>query len=210
MKPLKVHRPQWTFREVQEHFGMKSDLDLRRLVITGVIRPAAHFSRLLQPVQFEGDLPVVKQEELTRVRGWLWPAVERAEQVDNFETLYRLVRDRPEHSEEALYWALPEPLTLTQLLVVAVVFDENIKAIEQLQRSDPDREPTGKEERMRDKLITLLAAEHLGWLPWEDGRDMQLAGFLEAANEHRLPMSRNAVKRHLRLAWERAKPGPEK
>lgn len=204
MIPIKVYRAHWTFPELQEHFRI-SPLDLRRLVLSGALRPACHFPQALQPVVMEDGLPIARADERAIVKGWLWAVQESAEQYGNFDCRYGMVRDQPLHQENARYWALPDPITLDELLGVAVVLDGNVRAIEESIKEDPERDLSSREEKTRDKLIAAFAAERLQWT----GGPLNFKGltdFCDGAAALEIGVSYNTAKEHIQLAWERAKP----
>lgn len=197
MAPIKVYRAHWTFPELQEHFRV-SPLDLRRMVLSGALRPAFHVTEALEPVTTEEGSSVIK--------GWLWAVQESAEQYGNFNCRYVQVRDRPQHEEGAKYWALPEPITLDQLLGLAVVMQGNVSAIEESAKDDPSRELSPREEKTRDKLIATMAAELLQWKPGERVDLAGLSDLVHASQAYGIPFSYNTAKDHVWRAWERAKP----
>lgn len=204
MIPIKVYRAHWTFPELQEHFRV-TPLDLRRMVLSGALRPAFHMAEVLQPVETEGS-SVRECDGRGPVKGWLWAVQESAEQYGNFNCRYVQVRDRPLHEVGAKYWALPEPLTLDQILGLGVVMDGNVRAIEESVKEDPSRELSPREEKTRDRLIATMAAEILQWKPGERVDLTGLSDLVHASQAYGIPFSYNTAKDHVWRAWERAKP----
>lgn len=207
MRNLAVLRKYLTRDELMERFGLKTDLDLRRLVMAGVLRLCIMRQEELAPVQLvDGRLHALDVEPVA-VRGWLYP--QYPVQILPFDCAYSVVCDMVEPVAGSALFSLPHPMTLTDLLAEGVAMLDDVLAAEEAMARDPDRELSAREEKTRDRLLTVLAAEHLGWMPWEDGRDLKLSDLLRAAADYGLPLSRNAAKDHLRLAWERVKPSLE-
>jgi hypothetical protein len=204
MKVLAVTRKYLTRDELLERWGLRTDLDLRRLVMDGTLRMCVMRQEELTPAEVVNGMvrPLAAGPEA--VRGWLYPQF--PVQFLPFDCAYGVVSDMSTPVEGCSLWALPQPITLTQLLAEGVAMLDDVLDAEAATKLDPDRQLSAREEKTRDRLLTVLAAEHLGWTPWEDGRDLKLADLLNAAKAYGVPLSRNAAKDHLRLAWERVKP----
>lgn len=204
MRNLAVLRKYLTRDELLERFGLRTDLDLRRLVMEGVLRLCIMRQQELVPVMFIDGRAQPLDVEPVAVRGWLYPQF--PVQVMPFDCVYGVVCDMVHPVEGSSLWALPQALTLSELLAEGVAMLDDVLAAEEVMNRDPDRELSAREEKTRDRLLTVLAAEHLGWTPWEEGRDLKLGDLLKSAKDYGLPVSRNAAKEHIRLAWERVKP----
>lgn len=199
LKP-KASRAQWTFTELRAKWGW-SELDMRREIMAGTLRPAIHFHREMHPaLVIEGE-PIYERANLVQVSQWLWLVPECGRQIDNFECVYVMFRDGDR--AEANYLALPEPLTLTQLLVIGVVFDSNVRELEQPLAANTDL--SKREERTRDLIIVNLAFHALGWDPASD-RSKGVTQLVQMGQANGLPVNYDTAKRHLRIAWERCQP----
>lgn len=171
----------------------------------GSLRPAARFKVPLIPVNLESGTPEVSGDAAP-VNDWLWTVQEQAEQTDVFECSYSLLRDRPEHCPEARYYWLPEALTLSSLIVFAVVFDEDVKAIDTRRCKDPDKEQDARERTSQDRLNVIFAVEHLGWKPHDSGDLHGLTELLEGGEAYGQRLSLQTARRIIKESWERLNP----
>jgi hypothetical protein len=211
MAALKIPRKYWTLDELRAKWKLAPDSpDLHRLVMDGILKPCVMLATELHPVAVEDGNAVILRDQLELVSGqWLYPVYPR--QVEAFNCVYECVADMALPVAGSTLWGLPATLTLNDVMRSAVVMAEDVQAAEiELRREGARRnveedELSVKHERTRDKMLVALAVETIGWDPASE-RSTGAARLVEIAEGLGLPVSVNAVKDHLRLAWDRCQP----
>ncbi|MBA3773995.1 MAG: hypothetical protein H0X13_16340 [Ramlibacter sp.] len=211
MPALKIPRKYWTLAELRGKWKLPPESpDLQRLVMDGILKPCLMLATDLHPVVVQDGQAVVLRDQLQAVSGrWLYPVYPK--QVEPFNCVYECLSDMALPVEGSTLWGVPVPLTLDDVMRSAVVMADDVQAAEAelrkegARRNIEDDELSVKQERTRDKMLVSLAVETLGWEPASD-RSNGATRLAEIAEGLGLKVSVNAVKEHLRLAWERCTP----
>lgn len=207
MMKLKVHRASWELEELAQKWGVKDtqQRDLRRLVMHGLLRPYAMFNRDLQPVVIMDGGEVVPIGGPVTYSGNLWLVQEMAQPFSNFDCFYGVLRDCETDGPGAAYFALSEPMTLSEALALFVVSDENRIEVERLHGLAEGSAPSGREEKTRDVMLVTMACELYGWEPGSE-RSTGATELIARAKELGFTLSYPTVRKHLKESWERASP----
>ena len=204
MTKLKIRRSVWTFPELGQRYKDKPPYNqIRQAVEQGVLRPSFWVNRAdMREARVEAGRVVVSKD-VQPVNGFLYPLQEYAEKFDTFDFLYPLWGDRPQAGEGCRLWAFPENITLSHIINLGVVRDEDVKAAESA--GEVDRTLSTKEEQTRDAIIVALTMELYGWDPASE-RSTGVTGVLRLLEANGMPRSYNTVREHLKLAWQRCQP----
>lgn len=204
MKRLNVKRDYWALAELTERYDLKKldSPNLRWALMTGVLRPRIWFNRELpRAVYVDGMLRIdVERKEL--VEGWMCPLLRYGRQTDNFEMAFPVIGVDPARDVDQPMWALEESLTLSQILMMGVVFEDDLRAAESVDGDPNEKELSTREERTRDRMLVVMAQELYAWKPEDGGKG--LSQLVEDAKDALLPVSINSVKHHMQLAWQRS------
>jgi len=211
MAALKIPRKYWTLDELRVKWKLPPESpDLQRLVMDGILKPCVMLATELHPVAVKDGNAVILRDQLELVSGqWLYPVYPR--QVEAFNCVYDCVSDMALPVAGSTLWGLPVQLTLDDLMRSSVVMTEDVEAAEAELRKEGarrnllDDELSAKQEKTRDKMLIALAVEAIGWDPASE-RSTGAARIVEIAEGLGLAVSVNAVKEHLRLAWDRCPP----
>jgi hypothetical protein len=211
MAALKIPRKYWTLDELRVKWKLAPESpDLQRLVMDGILKPCVMLATELHPVVVQDGKAAVLRDQLVLVSGqWLYPVYPR--QVEAFNCVYDCVSDMALPVAGSTLWGLPVQLTLDDLMRSSVVMTEDVEAAEVALRQEGarrnlvDDELSAKQERTRDKILVSLAVEAIGWDPASE-RSTGAARIVQIAEDLGLSVSVNAVKEHLRLAWDRCPP----
>lgn len=207
--PMKIKRDYLSFAELAERWKLPADsLDLRRAVMSGLVKPAIIVRAALPRVAMQHDVPVPVLDHhelpvLEDVQGWCFPVC--AVQTGPFEALFPVVASVPNPTEADGLYALAEPISLTALLADAVVMLDDVESAEAA--SVGTRELSTKEENTALKLLSVLAADGYGW--HASGRSDTVKTVALAAEAMGLAISANTVLRFLRRAQSEFPPSAD-
>lgn len=198
---LTVKRDYWTFAELAERWGVDpSSHDLRRTVLSGLIRPALFVrGRFARVVITEGAAPSPVLSEVGSavvddVCGWVY--LHDPAQVDAFEVTFHAISKDPT-GDSGEMWELPAPRTLSELLADAVVMDSNMRDAEAVLGNVEDLSTKEKDSLL--KLVAIMCADGYGWR--NEPRSDVPTGIADAGKQLGISVSDGTVLKFLRMAW---------
>lgn len=201
---IKIPRDVWSLPEIHKRWKIEP-LDLYRAIMAGILKPCVMLDYDLMPVAIvDGVATILPDVEPERVRRYVYPAFVQQTEPFNFRCEY--VCDMAATVEGCKIWRLPQPVTLLQLMEIAVCMREDVEEAEAaLMPVRDDDTLTTKEKNSLARLLVTMYVETYGWNP-DDERAEGLTSLVRSAEGLGLPVSYNTARKHLSDCWARATP----
>lgn len=202
---IRVPRKVFTLGEVGKRWNVPA-LDVQRAALDGHLRPCVMVDVDLLPVAVVDGVAAVLQDAIPQRRHeYLYPTF--GKQIGPFNARYQLLCDMAQPVEGCQLWQLPEPVTLDELMGLAVVTADDLAEAEAALRPIKGEEALStKEKNSMSIVIATLYIDAYGW-EVEHERCKGIAEIVRAASDCGMSITDTTVRKVLLDSLARAKPG---
>jgi hypothetical protein len=201
---IQIPRKVLTLDEVRKRWNVPP-LDVQRAVMDGYLRPCVMLDQPLTPVVIvDGVATVLPGTEPVPVHRYVFHCYEK--QIGPFDFRTEYVCDMAKPVEGSQIWLLPAPVTLVDLMSMAVVTAEDLADAEEKLRPVRDEDSlTGKERNSISIVVSALAFQAYGWSDDID-KYVGIADLQTEIEALGMRLSPNTIKAVVSDCWKRAKP----